>query len=376
MKVIVCGSGMIGTTIAGELAKKHTVTVADYKRQALAEIIQKWDLATIHTDLSDEDNVKKTVSDFDTIINAVPGNLGYNVLKWTIETGKNIADISFMPEDPLVLSKLAREKDVTAIVDCGVAPGLGNLIAGYHYRQMKLERFLCYVGGLPQVREWPFEYKAGFSPIDVIEEYTRPARQMQNGTLTVKQALSGCEMLNFENIGSLEAFNTDGLRTLLLTLDIPDMVEKTLRYPGSPDYLKMLSHCGFFSTDPVEIDGKKIRPVDFTSSILFPIWKMKPGDKDLTVMRILLSGIEENKIANYQYDMIDYYDSETQTTSMARTTGYTCTAMVELLAENRIKQKGIIPPEIAGQNKDIFHFVIKYLKEKGINIQVHKSIPS
>ncbi len=376
MKIIICGAGMIGKVIAGELAKKHAVTVADNNREVLSDISQKWQTATILTDLSVEENIKKAINDFDIIINAVPGKLGYQVLKGTIEAGKNIADISFMPEDPLMLNELARERNVTAIVDCGVAPGLGNLIAGFHYRQMKLERFLCYIGGLPKIREWPFEYKAGFSPSDVIEEYTRPARYMQNGTLTVKQALSGCEMLNFEHIGSLEAFNTDGLRTLLRTLDIPDMVEKTLRYPGTVNYLKMLSYCGFFSTEPIEIDGKPIRPVDFTSSLLFRMWKMKPGDQDLTVMRILLSGMEENKITNYQYDMIDYYDQATKTTSMARTTGYTCTAMVELLAENRIKQKGIIPPEIAGQNKDIFHFVIKYLKEKGINIQVHKSIPS
>ena len=183
-------------------------------------------------------------------------------------------------------------------------------------------------------------------------------------------------MLNFEHIGSLEALNTDGLRTLLRILDIPDMAEKTLRYPGSLNYLQMLSYCVFFSTDPIEINGKKICPVDFTTSLLFPMWKMKPGDEDLTVMRILLSGMEENKVANYQYDMIDYYDPATQITSMARTTGFTCTAMTELLAENRLNQKDIIPPEIAGQNKNVFDFVINYLKEKRINIKVHKSIPS
>ena len=110
MKVIVCGAGMIGKTISGEVAKKHTVTVADYNREVLSDIKQKRQTATMHTDLSVEANVKKAIRNSDIIINAVPGNLGYNVLKWTIETEKNIADISFMPEYPLLLNELVRKK--------------------------------------------------------------------------------------------------------------------------------------------------------------------------------------------------------------------------------------------------------------------------
>jgi len=125
-------------------------------------------------------------------------------------------DIAFFGEDPFLLDTLARSKDVTAVVDCGVAPGLCNIVVGYVETRLDfIDRYVCYVGGLPKVRKWPYEYKAVFSPKDVLEEYTRPARFVEFGHQVVKPALTDIELLDFPRVGTLEAFNTDGLRSLI-----------------------------------------------------------------------------------------------------------------------------------------------------------------
>src|SRR5690606_17875129 len=152
------------------------------------------------------------------VVGAVPGFMGFGVAQAVVQAGKNMVDISFFPEDPFLLDEEARREQVTLVTDCGVAPGMGNILLGYHNKQMKVLRYECLVGGLPVARTWPWEYKAVFSPIDVIEEYVRPARYVQNGAIVVREALSDPELIDFEGIGTLESWNSDGLRTLIQTM--------------------------------------------------------------------------------------------------------------------------------------------------------------
>ena len=214
------------------------VTVADLNPMALQQLMVRQSpatngLKTIIADLSDPANVGNLVAGFDMVINAVPGFMGFQTLKAIIGAGKNVVDIAFFIEDPFELDELARRNNVTAIMDMGVAPGMCNVLIGYADHLLdETDNILYMVGGLPEIREWPYEYKAVFSPVDVIEEYTRPARYIENGKLIVKPALSDPELLNFPGIGTLEAFNTDGLRSLAHTVKCPNMKEKTLRYPG------------------------------------------------------------------------------------------------------------------------------------------------
>jgi len=218
------------------------------------------------------------------------------------------------------------------------------------------------------VREWPFEYKAVFSPLDVIEEYLRPARVKENGRLMVRPALSDPEFLHFEQLGTLEAFYTDGLRTLLKTLDIPTMKEKTLRYPGHREKMLMLREAGFFDYVPVSIKGISLRPVDFTARLLFSRLQMKPGDEDVTVMRVVVSGEKERQPVRCVFELFDRYDRTTGIHSMARTTGYTATMLARGLASGLIKKKGILPPELLGSEPDVYNFVLKGLEARGIKI--------
>ena len=369
MKIIVLGSGLVGNVIALDLAEnpKNRVTVADINQDVLEELGNKADIQTIYADLSSKELITEIIKDFDLVIGALPGFMGYETLRTIIEAGKNVVDISFFEEDPFSLDELAKEKGVTAVVDCGVAPGLSNLILG-HIDSILDETtdFLCYVGGLPQAREWPFEYKAPFSPIDVIEEYTRLARYVEENEIVVKPALSEPELLEFPEIGTLEAFNTDGLRTLLRTMSIPNMKEKTMRYPGHIEIMRILRETGFFDTEPIEVKKQKITPLDLTSTLLFKSWKMEKGDKDLTVMRIIVEGIKDNQSIKYAYNMLDYYDEEKDVISMARTTGFTCTAVANLLSNGSLTEKGIIPLELIGPNQVAFEKIMEYLGERKV----------
>jgi saccharopine dehydrogenase-like NADP-dependent oxidoreductase len=233
---------------------------------------------------------------------------------------------------------------------------------------MKISNFLCLVGGLPKIRKWPFEYKAPFSPVDVIEEYTRPARYVENGKLIVKEALSDSEFVYFDGIGTLEAFNSDGLRSLIFTMqDIPNMKEKTLRYPGHIDKIKVLKSSGFFDKEPVVVNDNLISPLDYTCKILFDEWKLKDGEEEFTVMRIVIEGEkylgEKIKII---YDLYDSYDKNTGTSSMARTTGYTATAAANLILEGYFDKKGVFPPELVGKYEKCYDYILNYLKERDV----------
>lgn len=372
-RIVVLGAGLVGNAMAIDLKKEHDVTSVDINEEALSSLSSKHDIKTFKADLSDGNKIQEIVKEFDLVIGSVPGFMGYEMLRNVILAGKDIVDISFFPEDPFGLDELAKEHNVTAVTDCGVAPGMGNIIVGYHNERMKINRNECLVGGLPVVREWPYEYKAVFSPIDVIEEYIRPARYVENGHLVVKEALSDPELIEFEGIGTLESWNSDGLRTLAQTMKIPNMIEKTLRYPGCIEYLRVLRESGFFSYNEIEVNGAKIRPVDVTAKLLFPKWKLKPGEEDFTVMRVVVEGEENGSSQKYTYNLLDKYDRETGTISMARTTGYTCTAVANLVLDGKFNRKGICPPEYVGVEEENFKYVFNYLKERNV---VYKVITS
>ncbi len=372
MRIIVLGAGLVGGPMAVDLAKEpqFEVTVADVSQAALARLKGIPSLKTVVQDLSNPKRVERFVGDYDLVLSAVPGFMGFQTLQAAIEAKKTVVDIAFFPEDAFLLDRLAKERGVTAVVDCGVAPGMSNILAG-HVSQIldETRRVLIHVGGLPEVREWPYEYKAGFSPADVIEEYVRPARYVEQGKVVVRPALSDPELLDFPGIGTLEAFNTDGLRTLARTINAPFMKEKTLRYPGHIEKILMLRETGFFSTDEIEVSGVRVRPLDVTSRLLFPKWKLREGDRDLTVMRVVVEGIKDAASWRYTYELLDRYDSATRTHSMARTTGYTATTVVRMLARGMYGEKGIIVPEFIGRRPECVDFILKGLEERGIIYQ-------
>ena len=366
-KIIILGAGLVGGVMAEDLSKNHDVTSVDISQKNL-DNLKSNNIKKICLDISKSESLKNVIKDFDLVVGAVPGFMGYKMMQDVIEAKKNIVDISFYPEDPFGLDDLAKKNNVIAVMDCGVAPGMGNVIFGHHNQSMKISDYECLVGGLPVKREWPYEYQAVFSPIDVIEEYIRPARFIQNKKLIIKEALSETELIEFEEIGTLESWNSDGLRSLIKTMPhVPNMIEKTLRYPGCVEYLKVLRASGFFSYEEIEVKGVKIKPIDVTSKLLFPKWEMKEGDKDFTIMRIIIKGEENGNQVKYQYNLLDRYQNNT--ISMARTTGFTCTAVANLVLDKKYKKTGISPPEYLGEH---FEFIRNYLSERNVIYNVKK----
>ncbi|MEO9802213.1 MAG: saccharopine dehydrogenase C-terminal domain-containing protein [Reichenbachiella sp.] len=369
-EIIVLGGGMVGSAMAIDLAQNHKVTVADFNPSTLDNLKSKSsEIEIIQLDVTNESDLKSAISPFSLVVCAVPGFLGYQTLKYIIEAKKNVVDISFFPEDALTLTELAQAMEVTAIVDCGVAPGMSNLVLGYHNEAMKIEAFECLVGGLPKVKKWPFAYKAPFSPVDVIEEYTRPARYVENGHIVTKPALSDVAQEEFDGVGTLESFNSDGLRSLLFTMGhIPNMIEKTLRYPGHVEYIQVLKSSGFFDSNPIQIEDEQyVSPLDFTSKILFNEWKLGESEEEITVMRITVSGVNEsgNK-ETIVYHLHDEFATKTRTSSMARTTGYTATAAVNLILNKMFTEKGVFPPELVSNHDGCFEFILSYLNDRGV----------
>ena len=375
--IIVLGAGMVGSAMAADLSKKYKVSIADLSLERLTIILEKHPIISIlQVDVCNKTALQSIVKDFDMVVCAVPGFLGFRTIKAVLEAKKNVVDISFFPENAFELDALAKENGVTAIVDCGVAPGMHNIILGYYNEKLKLTDFETLVGGLPKVKKWPFNYKAPFSPVDVIEEYTRPARYVENGNIITREALTDCEFVEFDKVGTLESFNSDGLRSILFTMPhIKNRKEKTLRYPGHVEYVRVLKDSGFFSTDKITINGQEVSPLDFTSKILFNEWKLGETEEELTVMRITLKGEnEKGEIEEVVYNLYDEYCQETQTSSMARTTGYTATSVVNMFLDGLFTEKGVFPPELIGKDEAIFNYVLNYLKERNVNYVKTKSI--
>ncbi len=372
MRVTVLGSGLVGGAIAKDLAMEKTgfVRAVDRSTEPLAKLRNLDRVEVVCQDISTEAGLKAVIDDADLVVSAVPGHMGYETLRRVIDAGKNAVDISFFAEDPFDLDALAIQRGVTAVVDCGVAPGLSNAIAGHVHSEMdRVDSFLCLVGGLPAVRSWPYEYKAVFSPIDVMAEFTRPARFVEHGELVVRPALSDVELIDFKGVGTLEAFNTDGLRSLARTLNIPFMKEKTLRYPGHANLARVFRDSGFFGTEPMDVDGTMVRPIDVTSRLLIEQWRMGADDADLTVMQVIMTGQHRGRHERRDFYLLDRFDATSGTTSMARTTGYTCAIVARQILTGMFKQKGICPPEYLGASPDCYAHLLSELGRRNIVVQ-------
>lgn len=373
--IVVLGCGLVGSAIVKDLAlvEGHRVVAVDISPANLASLPSHERISTVQADVSLDGKVAELVEHADLVVCAVPGFMGYDTLRRIIEAGRPVVDISFFPEDAMDLDDLARKQNITAIVDCGVAPGLCNIQAGWVQDRMdRVDSYLCYVGGLPTIRVKPFEYRAVFSPIDVIEEYTRPARYVEHGQVVIRPALTDIEPVDLPGVGTLEAFNTDGLRSLIHTLDAPFKKEKTLRYPGHAELMRTFRDMGLFSDQSLSTTSGEVRPIDITSRLLFDAWKMGSDDRDITIMRVVMDGAEEGERIRYTFDLLDHFDEEQGIHSMARTTGYTCTIVSALLLDGQFDRPGINPPEYLGASVGFYEAVLDGYAQRGITVKMER----
>lgn len=374
-RVTILGCGLVGSLIAKDLSKDPSieVTACDLDPVSL-EQVKDFNIIRKQCDLADKANVVREISNADCVVSAVPGHMGFETVKTAIENQKTVVDISFMPENQMLLDDLAKKNRVCAIVDCGVSPGLSNLFMGRAVHVLdEADAGIIYVGGLPVKRSWPYEYNIVFSAIDVIEEYTRPARFIEAGRMVIRPALSDIELIDLPGTGTLECFNSDGLRTLIDNIKIPYMKEKTCRWPGHAEKMAMLRETGFFSQDEIDVKGKRIKPIDFTAKLLFRKWELPKGEKDLTVLRVKVSGKLQGENVCLTWDMLDQYDEVADNTSMARTTGYPCSIMVSVLIDKIYFRPGVIPLELLASEDKIYTIMLNGLSKRNVIIKETKS---
>lgn len=376
-KIVVWGAGRVGATIAEDLAsdRDHRIEVVDASEQALERVRARCGGAVQlrREDLSDPARARELAAQGELVVGALASHLGFAALRAAIDAGRPYCDISFMEEDFLELDDAARQAGVPAVVDCGVAPGLSHMLARRSVAELDhAGRVTIYVGGVPRERRWPFEYKAGFAPRDVVAEYTRPVRYRVEGQEREVPALEGLERIDVDGVGTMEAFLTDGLRTLVRTLDVPNLAEKTLRYPGHAELMAVFREAGFFRDEPVQVGDASVRPIDLFSELVFPQWSYAPGEADLTVMKVVTEGTRSGIAVRDVWELFDAHDPHSDTTSMARTTAFPCTAVVrELLAGNG-PGPGVVPPERIADDPARLERVLDALRGRGVTVRRHE----
>jgi saccharopine dehydrogenase-like NADP-dependent oxidoreductase len=373
MRVLVLGAGMVGSVAAADLAATpgFEVTVADAGKESLARALRRSG-GRVRTLQADAGSAKKAAAlvartKAEIVLGALPSRFGFDVMRGVIGTGRPYVDISFMPEDFREHDAIARRAGVPVVADCGVAPGMSNLLAGWAARTLdRCDAIEILVGGLPRERHWPWQYKAPFSHHDVIEEYVRPSRVVEGGKVVVKDALSEPELVTIPGLGTLEAFYTDGLRSLADTLKVPTMREKTMRWPGHAELMRTLRHLGLFSHEPVQVGDARVRPIDLTAKLLFPHWTYEEGESDVTVMTVRAWGMRGGREVRLAWTLHDELDPSTGFPSMSRTTAFPATSVLRLIAAGRIRKPGVHAPEMLASMPGIVDAVLADQRARGV----------
>ncbi len=374
MKFLIAGAGNIGSIIASEIAKSasNSVIIADInpeRAMKMPGISGKDNVEFVKLDINRADDASRIINGCDMIVGALPGSTGLKLIKLAIDHGKNIVDVSYMNEDPFALDEKAKEAGVTVVPDLGVAPGLSNMMVGNSIKQLdKVESVKIMVGGMPENKIPPLDYNLTWSTEGLIDEYTRPANIVENGVLKSVEALSGLQTVNYEGTGTLEAFYTDGLRTLLKTVkDVHEMWEKTLRYPGHAEKIRTMRDLGYFDKEYVKVDGKDVKPFDLSVK-LFDRHLKRDDVRDLIVMDVTVEGTKGGESKKIEYSVYDSYDTKNRVSAMSRTTAFPPSIIAQILSEKPPEEKGIVPPEILGKDDSLFETTIRKLKEKGVKV--------
>ena len=376
MKVLVVGCGNIGSVAAEDLArnvKSVEVIVADNDKtraKAVAEKIGTENVSWKQIDVSNHKELTNTLKDSDLVMGFLPGKLGYGFAEACVAAGKDLVDVSYMAENPLDLNGKALKNDVTIVPDCGLAPGISNVLVGHAVSKLDVvETVQIMVGGLPEKPIPPLGYSITWSPESLIDEYTRKARIVKMGKIAEVEALTGLEQIAFPGFGKLEAFYTDGLRTLMYTIKARNMWEKTLRYPGHADKINLIRALGFFEEKEIEVDGAAVSPRKLTAKLLGQ--KLRRSEiKDVVALEVVVAGLKGQKRMKYLYRLLDYCDDKQGVTAMARTTAYPASIVAQLLVKRRVEEKGVVPPENLGMRGEIFEAFLNELEKRGVKIKV------
>ena len=356
-KILILGVGRQGHIIARTLHKTgYNVEVWDANAKSFKNLPEG-----IKKKKRDFRKFKADFSRFNLIVDALPSFLGIEAMETGIQKKASVVSISFTEEIPLFLDKKAKNNGVIVIPDAGLAPGISNILAGFGYSSLKgADTLIIKVGGIPLHPEPPFNYEITWSPEDLIDEYMRVARIKRNGKTVKVPAVSDTKKESINNYKNLESFITDGLRTLLYTLPIKNMEERTIRYQGHSEIIKILKSLGLFDDKPIVIDSKyKILPKKFTAELLS---RFKGDGKDLIILEVII----KNKRKRMEFSLVE--KGQKDVSAMSRTTGYPAVVVGSMFLDGLIKRKGVVPLEILGMDQNFTNEFLKRLGALGVHI--------
>jgi len=387
-KISLFGFGMIGQIIAKEISLNwdiDEIVIIDLSEENLKKI------DSLIKELKEKDrNIKITVLKKDVInekddivrningsligIGALPHNVEENALKICLEAEINFIDLVYdrYLENSENLDSIAKRSGIVIIPAMGVAPGLSNaMVANGIQKFDQVDSVKIFVGGVPQTRIPPLDYQIVFSASSVINEYSRDVNLRRDGKNIKVPAMSEVEPIHFLSYkdGNFEAFLTDGLSTLLKTYpNIKNIEEKTVRWSGHAEKINLLSQLDLLSFEKLKINKtSEIAPAEILTKLFEKKLKMEKKYKDMTLMKIEILGLKNNKKFLYIQELFDVYDELGSETSMARTTGYSCIFVAKMIVEKKIKEIGFLPPEkaIIGE---LYNYLVEELKKKKIII--------
>jgi len=378
MKLLVLGAGLQGCACAYDLLQNPAitqVTLADLRPDRLPKFLAgdwKGRLRTIRLDVSDSAAVRAAFAGQAAVMSAIPYYYNGPMARAAVEGGCHFSDLGGNTEIVLEQKKLhqqAEAKGISVIPDCGLAPGMVNILAAEGIRRLdKAEKVKIFVGGLPQAPEPPLNYQIVYSLEGALDYYTTPSWVLRGGRPVQVDALSEVESVEFPSpVGTLEAFHTGGgISTLPFAYQgkIDVMEYKTLRYPGHAAVVRPIRELGLLANEPIEVKGSKVVPRDVFIAAVSPKLS-KPNGRDLVALQVQVSGARQGKATSVTFRLLDYYDAQHGISAMMRTTGYSLSITGQMQVDGRVVAKGVHTPDEAIPFRDY----VTELGKRGIRIE-------
>lgn len=378
MKMLVLGGGAQGSAAAFDLVQRpevESVRIGDQNVDVVPEFLAPYvgtKLTYVEVDATNTESVRGAMEGMDAVVCALPYYFNLEAARLAVEAGAHYCDLggnTEIVEAQKELDALAREKGLSVIPDCGVAPGMVNILAQAGIDAMEqTESVKIWVGGLPQHPKPPLNYQIVYSMHGVLDYYTTEALLLENGEPKEVEALSGLETVQFaEPVGELEAFFTaGGISSMPLRYrgEIPNMWYKTLRYPGHAHIMGAIRDLGLFDLEPVEFEGRQVSPKEFFINLVSPKLRNPDGD-DLVALRVEVVGVVDGASRTVTFELIDRYDAEHGITAMMRTTGYSLAITGVMQVQGRVGDGGVQTPDEC-MPADAY---IAALAERGVDIQ-------
>lgn len=378
MRMLVLGAGLQGSACAYDLLQNDDVTevrLADIHTGHIAPFLAPYSgkrLIPTPLDVRDGEAVHALMREADAVMSAIPYYLNLDLARHAVHAGVHFCDLGGNTDIVFEQKKLdaqAKEKGVTIVPDCGLAPGMVNILAQHGIDRMdSVDEVKILVGGLPQNPEPPLNYQIVYSLEGVLDYYTTLSWVVRDGKRVRVKALSEVEPVHFDSpLGELEAFHTaGGLSTMAFRYEgrIPTMEYKTLRYPGHAKIMEAIRELGLLELEPLDVKGVRVAPRDVAVAAMAPRLT-KPKSRDLVALRVTVKGKKSGRPKTISFELVDRYDEERGISAMMRTTGYSLSITGQMQARREVGPAGVhTPDECVPAEK-----YIEELRKRGIIIR-------